>query len=77
MITSQIDTAPKRVIVAHDGTIYTYELVGEPAPGHTLIKDKFQAAFESRLDDEAKAYEALEQLFGVRIVHRAPSGRGV
>ena len=63
--------AKRGVIACHDGTIYTYELVGEPAPGYTLDDAMLSSAYDARSDDEAKAFEAIEQLFGVRIEHLA------
>lgn len=59
------------VIVAHDGSIYVYEIVGEPAPRYNLDQDTLSFVYSRRSDDEAKAFEAIEQLLGVRIVHRA------
>ena len=59
------------VIVAHDGSIYVYEIVGEPAPRYNLDQDTLSFVYSRRSDDEAKAFEAIEQLLGARIVHRA------
>lgn len=59
------------VIAAHDGSIYVYEIVGEPAPRYNLDQDTLSFVYSRRSDDEAKAFEAIEQLLGVRIVHRA------
>lgn len=59
------------VIVAHDGSIYVYEIVGEPAPRYNLDQDTLAFVYSRRSDDEAKAFEAIEQLLGARIVHRA------
>lgn len=64
-------------IAAHDGTLYTYELVGEPAPGYNLDQETLRTVYDNRAQDEAKALEAMEQLLGVRIVHLSPRGRGV
>lgn len=60
------------VIAAHDGTLYTYELVGASAAGYNIDDESMRAAYNRRADDEEKAFEAIEQLFGVRIVHLAP-----
>ena len=65
------------VIAAHDGTLYTYEFVGEPAPGYNLDQETLRTVYENRAQDEARALEAIEQLLGVRIVHLSPRGRGV
>lgn len=59
------------VIVAHDGSIYVYEIVEEPAPRYNLDQDTLSFVYSRRSDDEAKAFEAIEQLLGARIVHRA------
>ena len=59
------------VIVAHDGSIYVYEIVGEPAPRYNLDQDTLSFVYSRRSNDEAKAFEAIEQLLGARIVHRA------
>lgn len=59
------------VIAAHDGSIYVYEIVGEPAPRYNLDQDTLSFVYSRRSDDEAKAFEAIEQLLGVKIVHRA------
>lgn len=63
------------VIAAHDGTVYRYEVVGEPAPSYTV--EDILRVFGSRGKDEGRALEAVEQLIGVRIVHLTPRGRGV
>ena len=63
-------------IAAHDGTLYTYELIGEPAPGYNLDQETLRTVYDNRAQDEAKALEAMEQLLGVRIVHLSPRGRG-
>lgn len=60
-------------IVAHDGTMYSYELVGAPKPGYTLDECTLARFYDAR--DEAKSFKAIEQLLGVRIVHLAPRGR--
>lgn len=59
------------VIAAHDGSFYVYEIVGEPAPRYNLDQDTLSFVYSRRSDDEAKAFEAIEQLLGARIVHRA------
>ena len=64
------------VIAAHDGTLYTYEVVYDPAPGYNLIQRELSDAYERHVGDEGKAPDAIERLFGVRIVHLAPRGRG-
>ena len=59
--------------MAHDGTIYTYELVGEPVPGYNLDQETLSFVYSKRSDDEKRAFEAIEQLLGVKIVHRSAS----
>lgn len=56
-------------IACHDGTLYVYRIVGEPAPGYTLDDDALSRAYAQRPGDEARAFEAIRQLFGVEIVH--------
>lgn len=60
------------VVVAHDGTVYTYELVGDPTSNYNLDKETLELIVADRSDDETKALEAVEQLLGVRIVHLSP-----
>ena len=71
ILSLKVSGASLGVIVAHDGTIFTYEVVGEPAPGYTLSNEMFRYAYTLRAEDEEMAFEALEQLFGVKIVHRS------
>lgn len=65
------------VIAAHDGTVYTYEVVGSPAPGYTVDDKSLRLAYDKRRDDEEGAFKAIEQLFGVRIVHLAQGERRI
>lgn len=61
-------------IACHDGSLYVYEIIGDPAPGyriwydetHDSIRDLYDA--RSRRGEEA-AFAAIEQLLGVRYVH--------
>jgi proteasome lid subunit RPN8/RPN11 len=60
-------------IAAHDGSLFTYELVGEPAPGYNLDRKTLARFYDAR--NEAKSFKAIEQLLGVKIVHLTPRGR--
>lgn len=70
-IQSLISTGAKfGVIAAHDGTIYRFEVVGDPAPEYTIDVDTVQRLLQLRQDDsEKKLLEAFERLLGVRIEH--------
>ena len=67
-------------IACHDGSLYVYEVVGEPAPGYKIWYDKdhdsIVDAFDLRMagtkksaSDERRALDGIEMVFGVRIVH--------
>ncbi len=56
-------------IACHDGSLCVYRIVGDPAPGYTLDEERLSRAYAQRSGDEARAFEAMRQLFGVEIVH--------
>ena len=55
------------VIACHDGSLYVYRIVGDPAPGYTL--ENIGDVVGRRLDDEGRALEAIEELLGVHVEH--------
>ncbi len=62
------------VIACHDGSLYVYEIVGEPAPGYRIWYDETHDSIRDLYDARAKrgedaAFAAIEQLLGVRYVH--------
>ena len=62
------------VIACHDGSLYVYEIVGEPAPGYRIWYDETHDSIRDLYDARAKrgedaAFAAIEQLMGVRYVH--------
>lgn len=60
------------VIACHDGTLYRYEIVGDPIAGYTVNDDLLPAIFDvsiRRGKDEADALHAIEGKLGVRIEH--------
>ena len=76
ILSLKVSGAQFDVIVAHDGTIYTYKLVKRPAPGYKLTQKQLSGVHARRADDEVGAFEAIEQLLGVRIEHLTPRRRG-
>ena len=62
------------VVACHDGSLYVYEIVGDPAPGYRVWYDEkhdsVRAVYDSRVNGgEEAALSAIEQLLGVRYVH--------
>ena len=70
------------VVACHDGSLYVYEIVGEPAPGYRIwydgSNDSIKDAYELRLrSGEERALRGIESVLGVRIVHLQTRSRGV
>ena len=62
------------VVACHDGSLYLYEIVGDPAPGYRVWYDEkhdsVRDVYDSRVNrGEEAALAAIEQLLGVRYVH--------
>lgn len=61
--------AQRGVIACHDGSLYTYELVGDPAPGYTLDDDTIRMLAQLRGSDEADLLRGFEESLGVHVEH--------
>ena len=60
------------VIACHDGSLYRYSLVGEPAEGYTLNDKTLQRLYDSGLRSgkkESAVFKGIERGLGVRIEH--------
>lgn len=51
----------------HDGSIYRYEVVSDPAPGYDLTEESWNYALMAIATDGEGAYIAIEMKWGVRI----------
>lgn len=74
--------AARGVIACHDGSLYVYEVVGEPAPGYRVwydgAHDSIRDAYRLRISDgEERALRGIESVLGVRIVHLQTRSRGM
>ena len=74
--------AARGVVACHDGSLYVYEVVGEPAPGHRIwydgAHDSIRDAYRLRIPDgEERALRGIESVLGVRIVHLQARSRGM
>lgn len=74
--------AARGVIACHDGGLYVYEVVGEPAPGYRVwydgAHDSIRDAYRMRISDgEERALRGIESVLGVRIVHLQTRSRGM
>ena len=72
-INSLITTGARRgVIACHDGSIYVYEVVSEPAPGYTISDSSIARMLGFRASDsEESVLKAFEECLGVRVEHLA------
>lgn len=58
------------VVACHDGSFYTFRVVGSPAPGYTLSERDWSLFLALRTsDEEAKLLRDIERAFGVQIEH--------
>lgn len=69
-IRSLIATGARRgVIACHDGSLYSYEVVGDPAPGYTVDDDTIRMLAQLRGGDEADLLKGFEESLGVHVEH--------
>ena len=61
--------AKRGVIACHDGSLYVFEIVGEPAPGYTIDNDRVDRIQELWGADEARLLRAFRDEPGVHIEH--------
>lgn len=61
--------AKRGVIACHDGGLYVFEIVGEPAPGYTIDNDRVDRIQELWGADEARLLRAFRDELGVHIEH--------
>lgn len=58
------------VVACHDGSFYTFRVVGKPAAGYTLNEEKYNLFLSLRAsDEESKLLKDIGRVFGVQIEH--------
>lgn len=69
-IQSLVATGARRgVIACHDGSIYVFDTVGEPAPGYNIDGRSVDRIMRLWGDDENRLLRAFEDWLGVRVEH--------
>jgi proteasome lid subunit RPN8/RPN11 len=70
-INSLVSTGARRgVIACHDGSVYVFEVVREPAPGYTASDETIETMIGLRLNNgEADVLRAYRDNLGVYVEH--------
>ena len=61
--------AQRGVIACHDGTLYVFEIIGDPVPGYTIDDDRVDRISRLWGQDEVRLFRAFEDELGVRVEH--------
>ena len=69
-IRSLISNRARRGIIAcHDGSLYVFEIVGNPVPGYTIDNDRIDRISKLWGNDEVRLLRAFENELGVHVEH--------
>lgn len=61
--------ARRGVIACHDGSLYVFWFVGDPAPGYTVDDDTIRLLSQLRGGSESDLLRGYEESLGVRVEH--------